>query len=192
VSHRSGRCSDRGGDDGRLHLAADIVAPRYQGPSRAPPAFFPLVPDPRCELQALALLRYDSVPPPQNIFLTCADESVSLFLVFRLAADAVDEPRLHAFLKEIVLNLEVAITDSPRQSDPTTKREKFEGTVVYAASIPETADRIIEQADGQWYVAWNVIVPISTRAAHDLQLTVKNTAVRGFPTRRSPSQQFFP
>jgi hypothetical protein len=120
--------------------------------------------------------------PHHQHFLTGADESVSLFLVFRLSAEAADETRLHAFLKEIVLNLEVAITDTPRQSDPATKREKFEGAVVYAASIPDTADRIIEKADGQWYVAWNVIVPISIRSAHGLQLTMKNTAGQGFPT----------
>jgi hypothetical protein len=89
------------------------------------------------------------------------DENVSLFIVFRLSVDAVDTDRLDAFFKEILLALEVAITDTPRGSDPSGKREKFDGTVVYSTVIPESSERIQEQIDGQWFVAWNVMVPIS-------------------------------
>jgi len=89
------------------------------------------------------------------------DESVSLFIIFRLSADAANGDQLNTFLKEIILNIEVAITDTPRQSDATAKREKFEGAVVYSANIPETSDKTIEKIDGQWYVAWNTTVTIS-------------------------------
>jgi hypothetical protein len=78
-----------------------------------------------------------------------------------LSVEVADTDRLDAFLKEILLALEVSITDTPRGSDPSVKREKFEGTVVYSTVIPESSERIQEQIDGQWFVAWNVTVPIS-------------------------------
>jgi hypothetical protein len=93
--------------------------------------------------------------------LTAADESLALFIIFRLSADAANEEQLNAFLREIVLVLEVAITDTPRHSDAAAKREKFEGTVVHATTIPETADRTVENIDDHWHVAWHVTVPIS-------------------------------
>jgi hypothetical protein len=90
------------------------------------------------------------------------DESVSLFVVFNLPIQNADATQLDAFLKETVLTLEVAITDTPRQSDPGVRREKFEGTVVYTATVQPDAERITEQDDGQWLVAWTLTVPIST------------------------------
>lgn len=55
----------------------------------------------------------------------------------------------------------MAITDTPRQTDLDRRREKFEGTIVYTTTIPNTAETVQEQIDGQWYVAWSVSVPIS-------------------------------
>ena len=75
--------------------------------------------------------------------------------------EAADEEQLTAFLKETLLTLEVAITDTPRQTDPGSRREKFEGTIVYTTTVPNTAETVQEQIEGQWYVAWNVSVPIS-------------------------------
>ena len=92
------------------------------------------------------------------------DESVSLFIIFRLSANAADAEQLNAFLKEIILNIEVTITDTPRQSDASAKREKFEGAIVYSTNIPATSDKAIENIDGQWHVAWNITVPISNLA----------------------------
>ena len=86
---------------------------------------------------------------------------MSLFLIFRLSIDAADTDQLEAFLKETVLTLEVAITDTPRSSDASAKREKFEGTTVYTTTIPESSERVKEKIEGQWFVAWNVTVPIS-------------------------------
>ena len=76
--------------------------------------------------------------------------------------DEADADQLDAFLAEIVLNLEVALTDTPRQSDPTATRHKFEGTVVHVAPVPNTSEKVKEQIEGQWFVAWNVSVPISS------------------------------
>jgi hypothetical protein len=89
------------------------------------------------------------------------DESVFLFIIFNVPVDATDATQLDAFLKETVLTLEVAITDTPRQSDPGVRREKFEGTVVYSTTIATDAERVTEEIDGQWLVAWNLTVPIS-------------------------------
>ena len=75
--------------------------------------------------------------------------------------EAADEEQLAAFLKETLLTLEVAITDTPRQTDPGSRREKFEGTIVYTTTVPNTAETVQEQIEGQWYVSWNVSVPIS-------------------------------
>jgi hypothetical protein len=90
-----------------------------------------------------------------------ADESVSLFVIFKLAASEADSETLNAFLKEIILNVEVAITDAPKQPDPSGKREKFEGAVVYSTTIPESSELLKEEIDGQWLVVWDVSVPIS-------------------------------
>ena len=90
------------------------------------------------------------------------DESVSLHIIFRLPVEAADEDQLAAFLKETVLTLEVAITDSPRQADSGPRREKFEGTIVFATTVPSAAETVQEQIEGQWYVAWTVSAPIST------------------------------
>ena len=86
---------------------------------------------------------------------------MSLFLIFKSSTDAVDTDQLDTFLKETLLILEVAITNSPRSSDASAKREKFEGTVVYSTTIPESSEKFKEQIDGQWLVAWKVTVPIS-------------------------------
>ena len=56
--------------------------------------------------------------------------------------------------------LEVAITDAPRQSDPT-RREKFEGTVVYTTIVSDNPERTKDKIDGDWIVVWDVTVPIS-------------------------------
>ena len=93
--------------------------------------------------------------------LSDLDENVSLFVIFKLPIDAVDTEELDEFFKDTVLTLEVSITDTPKQSDPTARREKFEGTPVYTLTVPEDAERITEQADGHWYTAWNISVPIS-------------------------------
>jgi hypothetical protein len=90
------------------------------------------------------------------------DENVSLFVIFNIPVDLVDANQLDSFLKETLLTLEVAVTDTPRQSDSGVRREKFEGTVVYTASVLDDCERIKEEIDGQWLVAWNLIVPIST------------------------------
>ena len=91
---------------------------------------------------------------------------MSLFLIFRLSTDAVDTDQLDAFLRETILNLEVAITDTPRSSDASAKREKFEGTVVYTTTISESSERVKEEIDGQWVVAWEATVPISIRPSN--------------------------
>lgn len=78
-----------------------------------------------------------------------------------MPVDAADTEQLDAFLKETILTLEVAITDTPRGSDSSGKREKFEGTTVYSTIIPESLENIKEQVEGQWFVAWNINVPIS-------------------------------
>jgi hypothetical protein len=89
------------------------------------------------------------------------DESVFLFIIFDVPVAATDITQLDAFLKETVLTLEVAITDTPRHSDPGVRRERFEGTVVYSTTIATDAERVTEQIDGQWLVAWNLNVAIS-------------------------------
>jgi len=89
------------------------------------------------------------------------DENVSLFAVFKLPIDAVDKNQLDAFLKDTVLTVEVSITDTPKQTDPNARREKFEGIPVYTVTVPEDAERITDQMDGYWLVAWHVSVPIS-------------------------------
>ena len=86
---------------------------------------------------------------------------MSLFLIFKLSIDAADTDQLDAFLNETILTLEVAITDTPRSSDASAKREKFEGTIVYTTNIPESSERVKERIEGQWFVAWKVTVPIS-------------------------------
>jgi hypothetical protein len=90
------------------------------------------------------------------------DESVSLFIIFNLPVGATDTTQLAAFLKKTALTLEVAITDTPRQSNPDARREKFEGTIVYTTTIAQDAEKSTEQVDGHWLVAWNVTVPISS------------------------------
>ena len=89
------------------------------------------------------------------------DETVSLFIIFRLPVDEMDLSQLNSFLKETILAIEVAITDTPRQSDPDAKREKFDGITVYTATVSETSEAVKELIEGQWFVAWNVCVPIS-------------------------------
>jgi hypothetical protein len=95
--------------------------------------------------------------------LECADidENVSLFIIFTLPLDAVSESELSAFLANTAVALEVSITDTPKQSDPTARREKFEGTPVYTVTVPDDAERITGQVDGHWHTAWNISIPIS-------------------------------
>jgi hypothetical protein len=81
--------------------------------------------------------------------------------MLKLPVGASDTDQLDAFLKEIILTVEVVVTESPRQSDPGAKREKFEGSVVYSTTIPDASEGIKEQIEEQWFVAWNVNVPIS-------------------------------
>ena len=87
---------------------------------------------------------------------------MSLFVVFKLPVELVDIDQLDSFLKETVLTLEVAVTDTPRQADSGIRREKFEGTVVYTTSVLDSSESTREQIEGQWLVAWNLSVPIST------------------------------
>lgn len=79
--------------------------------------------------------------------------------------NAAAESDLDEFLKETILTIEVAITDTPRQSDAGAKREKFEGLVVYTTTVTETEVKIREQVEEEWYIAWNVTVPISKYSA---------------------------
>ena len=89
------------------------------------------------------------------------DENVSLFVIFKLPVDAIGADRLDAFLKDVTLTLEVSITETPKQTDPNLRREKFEGVPVYTTTLPEDANRIIEEIDGYWHVAWGLSAPIS-------------------------------
>jgi hypothetical protein len=79
----------------------------------------------------------------------------------KVPLDVADADVLSTFLKQTVLSIEVALTDTPRQSDPGVKREKFEGSVVHAATVDSESQLLKEQLDGQWFVVWNLTVPVS-------------------------------
>jgi len=81
-------------------------------------------------------------------------------VIFKLPAEAANAELFESFINETHLILEVAITDTPRQSDPT-RREKFEGTVVYTTVVSENSQRTKDQTDSNWVVIWDVTVPIS-------------------------------
>jgi hypothetical protein len=81
-------------------------------------------------------------------------------VIFKLPVEAADAELFGSFIKETQLILEVAITDTPRQSDPT-RREKFEGTVVYTTVVSENSEQTKDQIDASWVVIWGVTVPIS-------------------------------
>lgn len=81
-------------------------------------------------------------------------------MIFKLPAESADAELFESFINETHLILEVAITDTPRQSDPT-RREKFEGTVVYTTVVSENSERTKDQIDSNWVVIWDVTVPIS-------------------------------
>jgi hypothetical protein len=89
------------------------------------------------------------------------DETIELFIIFKVPLESADADLLAAFLKEVVLSIEVAITDTPRQSDSGTKREKFEGSVVYATTVQNESESLKEEIDGHRFVAWSLSVPIS-------------------------------
>jgi len=97
---------------------------------------------------------------------------VSLFIIFKIPAGSVEADQLDLFLKETVLTLEVAITETARQIDPL-RREKFEGTIVHTATVSEDAERIKEQIEDHWLIAWNLSVPISI-LPELMQLTVEH------------------
>ena len=88
------------------------------------------------------------------------DESVNLFIIFKIPVEAVEAEQLDVFLKETVLTLEVAITETTRQNDPV-RREKFEGTIVHTTTISEDSERIKEKVEDHWLISWNLSVPIS-------------------------------
>ena len=98
---------------------------------------------------------------PETRSRVTVDESVNLFIIFKVPVGSVENDQLDAFLKETVLTLEVAITETTRQND-SIRREKFDGIVVHTTTITEDSERIKEQIEDHWLIAWNLSVPIST------------------------------
>ena len=78
----------------------------------------------------------------------------------KLERVSIEADQLDVFLKETVLTLEVAVTETTRQND-SVRREKFEGTVVHTSTISEDSERIKERTDDHWLISWNLSVPIS-------------------------------
>ena len=101
---------------------------------------------------------------------------MSLFVIFKLPVTEADSNTLDAFLKETILNVEVAIIETPKQSDQETRREKFDGAVVYARAVSETSETIRKEVEGQWLIVWKVIVPISSQF-HPSTLTFRTWSV---------------
>jgi hypothetical protein len=125
---------------------------------------------PVTELSPLLISDIITAPSRRNLFFgipfplpTDPDETLSLFILFKLPWDAVDETQLDAFLKETSLALEVSITETPQPADAAglPPREKFEGMMVYTVTLPEQTARITEKVDQHWITAWKVSVPIS-------------------------------
>jgi hypothetical protein len=128
--------------------------------------------------------------PHISWWLMSIDENVSLFVMLKLLVGATDTDQLDAFLKEIILTVEVAVTESPWQSDLGAKREKFEGSVVYSTTIPDALEGIKEQIEEQWFVAWNVNVPISL--PHTIAFTnYQDMVERKFQALVLHSQQYY-
>lgn len=144
-------------DDVPIHNSPDVLSSRHQSPIDPPVTIHRHFNNPRCTVAQNTLFRF--------LFSVFAglivDESVSLFIIFKIPVEAVETDQLDVFLKETVLTLEVAITETTRQQDPT-RREKFEGVVVHTATISEESEKTKEQIEDHWLIAWNLSVPIST------------------------------
>jgi hypothetical protein len=97
---------------------------------------------------------------PESGSRVTVDESVNLFIIFKIPVASVENEQLDAFLKETILTLEVAITETTRQND-SVRREKFDGIIVHTMTIPEDSDRLTELIEDHWFIAWNLTVPVS-------------------------------